>query len=341
MGFSASDRYVLGPDLYDHRLTISGVMLSLARSRLAIPTQLLFLGLNGCGLFFGIFYNVNTPDLYANNIHHKIGWFATCVVTAQLAMSLLFGFSGSSKKEQDTAAPAERAVFLPISTGAMAQHQHLYNPHGYKDIRWSGDSGQGTERASSSLHSRDRSINGDAQRQEEYKEREPGDDYDDDDDEEEGQIEMPTRQNSFGSGFMHRVLKLRVPRLSLQRVLKVSEAIYDGIDRIILVLGFIALVTGGVTYAGIFVSRNHFRYFHVKLTLCSAATMSSMALPTSSKVAYSSGTASSHSDVGRDVLPILAGHGISSRANPKSELGKLPCRRPNSRNPLLFGCMVR
>jgi len=69
-------------------------MLSIARSRLAVPTQLLFLALNGCGIFFGIFYNVDTPDLYANNAHHKIGWIATWVMTAQVAMSLLFAFSG-------------------------------------------------------------------------------------------------------------------------------------------------------------------------------------------------------------------------------------------------------
>jgi hypothetical protein len=32
------------------------------------------------------------------------------------------------------------------------------------------------------------------------------------------------------------------------------ESVYDGIDRAILILSFIALVTGAVTYAGVLVS---------------------------------------------------------------------------------------
>jgi Domain of unknown function (DUF2427) len=233
-------------------LNFAGVMLSIARSRLAVPTQLLFLALNGCGIFFGIFYNVNTPDLYENNAHHKIGWIATWVVTAQVAMSMLFAFSGRRKKE-DTAAPAERAAFLPISVEAMAQHQQLHNPQGYKDIRWSRDSGQGTERASSSLQSRDMSPTDATRTREDYG-RELHQKPEPEDDDNEDQEERPHRRSFLHNIFAHKFLERRVPVLFSQRTLKVLEAVYNGIDCIILVLGFIALVSGGVTYAGIFVS---------------------------------------------------------------------------------------
>ncbi|RAL61993.1 hypothetical protein DID88_002482 [Monilinia fructigena] len=47
------------------------VMLSISRSRLSLPTQFVFLALNGGGLFCSVIYNAATPDLYPNNAHHK------------------------------------------------------------------------------------------------------------------------------------------------------------------------------------------------------------------------------------------------------------------------------
>ena len=285
-----------------------GVMFSIARSRLAIPSQFLFLALNGCGLFFGVFYNIKTPDLYANNAHHKIGWVVTWVMTAQLAMSLLFVFRGRSKNNVTTIT-AERAAFLPMSIEAMAQHQSLHSPGGYKDIRWSEDSGQGTERASSSLHSRDLSPSDAVWRQEEHAEPEA------DNDDQEKYQEIPQRKGLRWTSVVYKSLRQTSGMFS-QRWLKVLEAVYDGVDRTILVLAFIALVTGGVTYAGIFVSHNLFHAISQQLTICSAEITFSTALHILSKVAYSSGMVCSHSDAGWDVLPILAGHGTSNRANP-------------------------
>lgn len=227
-------------------------MLSIARSRLALPAQLLFLALNGAGIFCGAFYNVNTPDLYANNAHHKIGWVATWIVTAQVAMSLLFAYRKRSRKEV-AVLPAETASFLPISVDAMAQHQQLPNPHAYQDNRWSGDSGQGTERASSSLHSRDLSPTGAAPRREEYEQYQKLEEAEDDNDVD--QRGVPPSRDFYRGTFVQTVLKRRLlAAFFSQRALKVFKGLYDGVDRIILLLGFIALATGGVTYAGIFVS---------------------------------------------------------------------------------------
>jgi hypothetical protein len=235
-------------------LIITGVMLSISRSRLAITTQLFFLALNGCGLFFGIFYNVNTPDLYANNAHHKVGWVATWAVTAQVAMSLLFAFSGRSKKE-DTVVPAERTAFIPMSIESMAQHQQLHDLQGYKNVRWSGDSGQGTICASPSLHSRDLSPGDSAQgRQEKARCHKPEVEDEDGDEDGEDEQELPQHPRFLRSTFLHNFLKRRLPSLFSQRALKVLESVYNGIDRAVLILSFIALVTGAVTYAGVLVS---------------------------------------------------------------------------------------
>lgn len=262
-------------------------MLSIARSRFAVSTQLIFLALNSCGIFFGIFYNVNTPDLYANNAHHKIGWIATWVVTAQVAMSLLFAFSGRCKKE-DAAVSVERVAFLPISMEAMAQHQRFHDPHpsAYENTRWSGDSGQGTECASPSQHSRDLSPNytsESGQEGEGFLKPEDGD-------EEDVQQVLPRYRHFLAGTFVHKFWKQRVPGPFSQRALKLLEAVCDSIDYIILLLGFIALVTGGITYAGIFVGEVLLDHLCIWLTSCSAQITYSTALHISSKVAFSSGT---------------------------------------------------
>jgi hypothetical protein len=159
-------------------------------------------------------------------------------------MSLLFLYSGRTKT--GSLRSSEHAAFLPVSTENMMQHD--MSP--YHDYRWSGDSGQGTERSSSQT-SRDISPT-DPQR---YVKPEPQPD-DDDDDEEGLPMPMPTPQRSsfFRVRVVDKFLSKRVPGLFSARLLKVIEAAYAVIDRTILVLGFIALTTGGVTYTGIFVS---------------------------------------------------------------------------------------
>ena len=187
-------------------------MLSIARSRSTVPVQLLFLGLNGGGLVFSIIYNANTPDLYPNNSHHEIGWIASWVVTAQVAMGLLFMFS----ENKTLAGSAERVAFLPQDQSA----------------RWSDDSGQGTERDSASLHS-----------EEEFP-------YD------AGRGPKPDvnpKAFDLGNAFVVKLLKRHVPGLFSHRALKALTLLYDGVNRITLLLGFVVLTTGIVTYAGIFV----------------------------------------------------------------------------------------
>ena len=222
-------------------------MFSTAGSLLALPTQFVFLLLNGLGVLFGTIYNVNTPDLYENNAHHKIGWIATWVMTAQVVMGLLFLYSGRDRKSSGLA--HERSAFLSVSVESMAQHNQLHNAVGYSNVRWSGDSGQGTER-SSSYTSRDISPAG----PDRYTKPEPEEEDEDDGEEEDNNI--LAAHGFLHDTFVHKYLSQRMSGLLSQRLQSCLEIAHGVIDRTILILGFIALTTGGVTYAGIFVRRS-------------------------------------------------------------------------------------
>lgn len=161
-------------------------------------------------------------------------------MTAQVVMSLLFTYSG---KRQDTSS-GERSAFLPMSITNMAQH----NMAPYSDHRWSGDSGQGTE-----YSSRDISPN------ESHRYTKPEGDTDrDSDDGEDVAMPMPQTEPRRAGWFriqkVDEFLSQRVPGLLSHKLRKVIEHVYEIVDRTILILGFVALTTGGVTYFGIMVS---------------------------------------------------------------------------------------
>ncbi|KKK20050.1 integral membrane protein, partial [Aspergillus rambellii] len=220
------------------------VMLSVARSRFALLSQFFFLVFNAFGLLLGTIYNSQTPDLYQNNAHHKIGWIVTWVISAQIIMSLIFTYAG--RGENDTSA-YERAQFLPVSTDDMAESPHSYPTGICHEYRWSRDSGQGTERNSSSIHSRASSSS-------------CPDEYEGFEKPEEQAPEMPAQARGgwFHSTFFDRFLTSRVPQMVSGRVLRVLNFLYLVIDRIILPFGFIAVVTGAVTYGGIMREREVF-----------------------------------------------------------------------------------
>ncbi|KAG6003841.1 hypothetical protein E4U21_001640 [Claviceps maximensis] len=60
-----------------------GVMLSTVRSNLTFIAQTTFVVLHALAIVFASAYNWQTPDLYPNNSHHKIGWIVTFVVLTQ------------------------------------------------------------------------------------------------------------------------------------------------------------------------------------------------------------------------------------------------------------------
>ncbi|KAA8649770.1 hypothetical protein EYZ11_001688 [Aspergillus tanneri] len=214
------------------------VMFSIARSRYALVSQFTFLVLNAVGLLVGIIYNSQTPDLYENNAHHKIGWIATWVISAQVILSLIFAYAGRGVADSTS---YERVAFLPVSTDEMVESPATFPSGIHHEYRWSRDSGQGSERNTSSLHSRPSSPSCAS----------PSDEYDTFEKPENDISEEPSVRSWLRCAFVDRFLASRVPRLVSSRVLRILTFIYLVIDRIILQFGFIAIATGVVTYGGI------------------------------------------------------------------------------------------
>lgn len=218
-------------------------MFSVARSRLALPTQFLFLVVNAFGVLMGIIFNTSTPDLYENNSHNKIGWIITWVVSAEVVMGVLFAYA--DKGECTDSSPHEQVGFLPVST-SDSEGQHKY--------RWSRDSGQGTERSSSSLQQSRFSSPERGRRMSRTGESDPLTEKSDDEDD-ETETPIPVQRRFFKNNAVDRFLRRRVPRLLSGRIFSVLRVVHIITERTILPFGFVAMVTGAVVYGGIFVGR--------------------------------------------------------------------------------------
>ncbi|KAL5334742.1 hypothetical protein BJX70DRAFT_349009 [Aspergillus crustosus] len=223
----------------------TAVMLSIARSRLALLSQFVFLVFNAAGLLVGIVYNSQTPDLYVNNAHHKIGWIGTFVIGAQVMMALIFAYAGRGEKVESA---YERAQFLPVSTEDMTECPTY--PAGIRhEYRWSRDSGQGTEINSTSIRSRPSSPSCAS----------PSEEYDGFEKAEDDLPEHEPESRGFmHSGVLDRFLANRVPDIVSGRALRILSFVYNVIDRLVLPFGFVTIATGAVTYGGILRDREIF-----------------------------------------------------------------------------------
>ncbi|KAH0565643.1 hypothetical protein GP486_000952 [Trichoglossum hirsutum] len=213
-------------------------MLSIAQSHIHTPMQTIFLLFNVLGVVLGAIYNAKTPEFYPNNSHHKLGWALTWVVVVYMLMGLLSKHSARNSGYERVS--PEGVSFLPVSVEAMEAHLRVHGEEpGHH--RNSSDSGQGTERASSSLRSHSLS---------------PVDEY--------GDHRPPSYRQIFDeredAAVDERRLFLRRSALDrlLQRfsslpngVLRLTWVAYAVVNRVILVLGFVAMCTGAVTYGGI------------------------------------------------------------------------------------------
>ncbi|KAI1829019.1 hypothetical protein DTO027I6_10063 [Penicillium roqueforti] len=90
------------------------VMLRTSRSRLAVPSQFIFLIFNFSGLLLGSLHNSQIPDLdpYKSNLHRTLGWIATCVISVQVSLVLAFAHAGHGKSNPP---PYECAASLQCS----------------------------------------------------------------------------------------------------------------------------------------------------------------------------------------------------------------------------------
>ncbi|EFE38222.1 hypothetical protein TRV_07093 [Trichophyton verrucosum HKI 0517] len=219
-----------------------GVVFSVSKSRLALPTQFGFLVVNAVAVLCGIIYSNQTPDLYEHNVHTKIGWVATWVMVAEVVMGLLLAYSNGKSHARDNA--YERVAFLSVDTNSGRNDSYSRDTN--RQTRWSADSGQGSDEHTYSPRSGCSSF--------EHDRREAED------------MAIPNleasnkpscqRLSPFGS--LDRYLTARVPQLTSQRVLSALTLIHTIVERTILILGFFALTSGAVVYTGIFRGRQIF-----------------------------------------------------------------------------------
>lgn len=220
------------------------VMLSVARSRLTPLIQLGFLTLNLLGLLLGLIYNKETPDLYEENLHHKLGWAITLILLFQFLVGLLrFPINEKANTEADN---NERVSFMPISTDHMNGYQQMHPESDASMHRYSHDSGHGTEydsRASNSLS-------------------EPHEEKDEETQDYSQQLRDKyaiSAENRKWLGFAAADRALSsAHQLVPNWLMKMMSVFYDAVDISILVIGFILILTGFITYAGIFKGSNIF-----------------------------------------------------------------------------------
>ncbi|KAI0503328.1 hypothetical protein F5B22DRAFT_662122 [Xylaria bambusicola] len=223
----------------------TAVMLSIARSRYTLAAQFVFLLTNAIGVLISIIYNANTPDLYPNNAHHKLGWLVTWVVGAQVLVGLVGRVAGMmSKTSRLGRGKEEEQSFIPVSTEAMAEHHRLNQSIFPSSHRHSDDSGQGTERNTESLRSASLSTMVGH----------------------ESPIELGDRHRHYEEeedDLIYRSAELHSSNASQSFITKIAGRIsgkawkvimfgYNFVDRTILILGYITLCTGLITYARFF-----------------------------------------------------------------------------------------
>lgn len=215
-------------------------MLSLARYRFAWVAQFSFLSVNGLGLLMGSIYNSKTPDLYEDNIHHTLGWVVTVIVSVQWILG--FVKSNASDRIIRSSTLEEQIPFIPRSVDGFEDGQSRPVFTVLEQYRYSHDSGQGTEASSSRSHS----ISSQPSSQDQQEPRSKS-----------CELDLTTEYGEKGAKPYHLVnsrILVRVLNSLPNRVVNVIGISYDVIDRLILLLGFVLIVSGAAVYGGVFVS---------------------------------------------------------------------------------------
>jgi hypothetical protein len=224
-------------------MIIQGVMLQIARSRLGLPVQFAFLALNAVGVLFASIYKNKTPDLYAHNAHNTIGWLLTWVVIAQTCLALVSTYTSVRQSEGS----GDQVSFLPISSDAPAEHQFHDIGHG-SGYRFSNDSGHGTDRNTESSRSQSSSsMDQDERGMDRVRQKyEP-------DDENARSVELDSHKRGSWLSNLDGVLS-QLPSYLSSRTIRLFSFVEAVITRTVLILGFVGITTGLITYGGLFVS---------------------------------------------------------------------------------------
>ena len=264
-------------------------MLSLVRSRYTLIAQVTFLVVNTVGLIVGTIYNARTPDLYPNNLHHKVGWAVTVITAVHVLTAFTAKLVGVFRPRASRKHPPYDHI--PMLTTAINEYERLHKPNRQSSSLYdlSNDSVNplDTFRRSHSMST--------AVAEDEHQPiplNDTSGNHDEDDDLEPAELIPPP---SPKTGFTWAVASVG-GKIS-GKAWKAIEALYDVVDRVLPVLGFLLVCTGFATYGRLFVSSA----WSLDITShgtsnaglnCRRATEFSTGLRTGSKVAFSSGMAS-------------------------------------------------
>lgn len=204
-------------------------MVSIAKSRYTLLSQGAFFALNGIGVFVGTIFNANTPDLYENNAHHKMGWIFTWFSLAWVLIGIVNIYAKKS-----TSGKSFFRFRLP-------SYQQLDQNEDRQDRRWSNDSGNETGATLSPSSERGQGS---------FSEELPS--FGKAEDEEE--VSNP---RVIQNARLDKFLTKHIRKHAIGTPLLILRIIYSIFERTLLLLGFAALLSGLVTYGGLFVSSPH------------------------------------------------------------------------------------
>jgi len=214
-------------------------MFAVAKSNLHAPTQTIFLLLNVFGLAASIIYDKQSPNLYPNNAHNKIGWAIVWMLVAHTVVGVIFR-RGDSPKDY-TRSKEETSAFI-----STPLYRTLREDHG-RQLSYASDSAHGGSERSSTSNSPLRSPSHD----------EPRPYCSDEDLHEDGEDDYMHSSMPEASKF-DRFLRSTtnyIPQWQpSRRVYRTMEVLYQIFQRALIVMAFVLFQTGIVVFCGIFVS---------------------------------------------------------------------------------------
>ncbi|KAF3907085.1 hypothetical protein ABW21_db0201717 [Orbilia brochopaga] len=201
------------------------IMFAVAKSKLHIPVQFVFLAVNGFAIFLSVIYNAQTPDLYPANAHRRMGWVAVAVLIAQTVVGVIF----SVAKSRD--GPATKEEDSSLMAAATMRYQRMGTVQ--RQASWNSDSAHGG--SDHSPTSRSPSM------------EEEGPYMNHDLDEVE---EKPLEEEE---GRFEKLANKYVPRFTVAPIwIRVANITYQISQRVLLIWAFMLIATGVSTYTGVF-----------------------------------------------------------------------------------------
>jgi hypothetical protein len=193
------------------------------------------------GLSLGAVYNANTPDLYVNNAHHKIGWIFTWFAMAWIILGITNRYATRFSRN------GRHAVCTTSSADSSTQYHRLRYEQSTPEQRCSEDTTQHVEQGfNTHLVSESPSTESENKAYDHTHAMHSINNMRD-------ETCPPNRDEFVNIIRAKKFLSNCIRCVALENMLSVSKIAYIIFERLFVVLAFIVLTTGIVTFGGIFV----------------------------------------------------------------------------------------